>query len=136
MPGETAAPGTPSGKSGSPRPQVAGIAFDVTVRACDSSWNTITSVGNSILITSSDVSATLPSPAQLVSGQQVFQVTFNAAGSFNVLAHDQTDNTIPDGTSASVAVRCWPASRSRPSHRSTRRGRSRRNDAHGSGSQR
>jgi Big-like domain-containing protein/flagellar hook capping protein FlgD len=104
LPGETAAPGTPSGKSGSPRAQVTGIPFTVTVRACDNTWTTVTTVTNSIQLTSSDASATLPAPAQLQSGTRSFQITMNAAGSFTVLAHDQTDNTIPDGTSAAVTL--------------------------------
>jgi hypothetical protein len=103
LPGETAAPGTPTGKSGSPRAQVVGVPFSITVRACDNTWNTVTNNSNTIQITSSDVSATIPSPAQLSSGQRIFQITFNAAGNFTILAHDQSDNTIPDGTSSSVA---------------------------------
>jgi len=104
MPGETAAPGTPSGKTGTPRAQVSGIPFDITVRACDNTWTLVPTISNSIQITSSDASATLPQPAQLQSGARVFTVTFNAAGTFNILAHDQTDNTIPDGTSASTVT--------------------------------
>src|SRR5262245_53288754 len=104
MPGETAAPGTPSGKTGSPRAQVAGIPFDITVRACDNTWTLVTTVSDAIQITSSDASATLPASAQLQSGTRVFTVTFNAAGTFNVLAHDLTDNTIPDGTSAAAVT--------------------------------
>ena len=104
LPGETATPGSGSGKTGTPRRQVAGIPFDITVRACDDTWNAVTTISNSIQITSSDASATLPSPAQLISGVRTFTVTMNAAGNFSVLAHDQTDNTIPDGTSAQVTV--------------------------------
>ena len=48
LPGETAAPGTPSGKTGAPAEQVVGIPFSITIRACDSTWNTVTTVGNSI----------------------------------------------------------------------------------------
>jgi len=103
LPGETAAPGTGSGKTGTPRAQVAGIPFNVTVRACDTSWNTVTTISNSIKLTSTDASATLPSPSQLQSGTLTVQVTLNAGGTFSFLAHDQTDNTIPDGSSASVA---------------------------------
>ena len=33
LPGETAAPGTTSGKTGTPRPETAGIPFSVTVNA-------------------------------------------------------------------------------------------------------
>ena len=104
MPGETAAPGTPTGKSGSPRAQVVGVPFSITVRACDNSWNTVTNISHTIQITSSDVSATIPSPAQLSSGERIFQVAFNAAGNFTILAHDQSDNTIPDGTSSSAKI--------------------------------
>ena len=35
LPGETAAPGTSSGKTGTPNAQTAGIPFYVTVNACD-----------------------------------------------------------------------------------------------------
>src|SRR5580765_5506927 len=102
MPGETAAPGTSSGKTGTARAQTVGVPFDVTVRACDNTWNTVTTVTNAIQILSSDASATLPAPAQLINGQRTFTVTFNAGGTFTVFAHDQTDGTIPDGTSSSV----------------------------------
>jgi hypothetical protein len=104
LPGESAAPGTSTGKTGTPRSQTVGVPFNVTVRACDSSWNTVTSVTDAIAILSSDASATLPSPSQLASGVQTVSVTFNASGTFTVFAHDQTDGTIPDGTSASVSA--------------------------------
>ena len=102
MPGESAAPGSPSGKTGTAQAQTAGVPFTITVRACDDTWNTVATVTNAVQILSSDASATLPSPAQLVAGQRTFSVTFNAGGTFTVFAHDQTDGTIPDGTSAQV----------------------------------
>jgi len=103
LPGETAAPGTSSGKTGSARAQTAGIPFTVTVRACDDAWATVSSVTHSIQILASDASATLPAPAQLSSGVGTFSVTFNAGGNFGIFAHNQSDNTIPDGSSAAVA---------------------------------
>src|SRR5580765_419871 len=103
MPGETAAPGTSSGKTGTARAQTVGVPFDITVRACDNTWNTVTTVTNAMQILSSDGSATLPANAQLVSGQRIFTVKFNAGGRFNVFAHDLTDGTIPDGASAATA---------------------------------
>ena len=102
LPGETAAPGTSSGKTGTPTPQTANVPFTVTVRACDSGWNLVATTTDAIGISTSDVSATLPPSAQLVGGTGSFQVTFNAGGTFTVLAHDQTDTTIPDGSSAPV----------------------------------
>lgn len=105
LPGETAAPGTLSGKSGTPKAQVAGYPFTVTVNATDASWNVVTTNSNSISIDATDASATLPAPAQLASGSKQFTITLNAAGTFTIHAHDETDNTIPDGTSASVTAR-------------------------------
>src|SRR6185503_282495 len=99
LPGETAAPGTPSGKSGSPRNQTVGVPFSVTVRACDNTWNLVNTGTDVIAILASDASATLPAPSALSSGTATFTVTLNAAGNFTIFAHDQTDQTIPDGAS-------------------------------------
>jgi hypothetical protein len=103
LPGESPAPGTSTGKTGTPRAQTSGVPFSVTIRACDDTWSTVATVTNVIALLSSDASATLPAPAQLVNGQATYQVTFNAGGTFTLFAHDQTDGTIPDGTSAAVA---------------------------------
>ena len=53
MPGETAAPGTASGKTGSPSAQTAGSAFTVTVNAVDANWNPVNST-DTVGITSTD----------------------------------------------------------------------------------
>jgi FlgD Ig-like domain len=100
LPGETAAPGTPSGKTGSPRSQTAGVPFTVAVRACDDQWNTAGVVTDAIQILASDASASLPPVSQLSGGTGSWSVTLNAGGSFRFFAHDQTDNTIPDGVSS------------------------------------
>ena len=104
LPGESPAPGTVSGKTGTPQVQTVGVSFNITVRACDDQWNTATGTTDAIQVLSSDASATLPAPAQLVSGTRIFPVTFNAAGTFVVYAHDQTDGTIADATSSSVGA--------------------------------
>jgi len=102
LPGETAAPGTPSGKTGVPRAQTVGVPFSITVNACDDTWTRVTSVTHTVQVLSSDASATLPAPAQLANGTGSFGVRLNAGGTFTLFAHDQTDGTIPDGTSAAV----------------------------------
>ena len=102
LPGETAAPGTASGKTGTPSAQTAGVPFSITVNACDDTWTRVASVSNAIQVLSSDASATLPAPAQLASGTGTFSVTFNASGTFTVFGHDQSDGTIPDGASSAV----------------------------------
>jgi len=103
LPGESAAPGTGTGKSGAPADQTVGVPFTVTVRACDNSWNTVSSITNSILLTSTDGSASLPASFSLSSGTATAQVTFNAAGAFTISADDQSDPTIPLATSSSAA---------------------------------
>ena len=83
LPGETAAPGTTSGKTGAPIVQTTGVPFDVTVRACDAAWNTVTSITHTVSISSTDVSATLPGPKQLASGVATFTVTLRILGYFS-----------------------------------------------------
>lgn len=102
LPGETAAPGSPSGKTGTPAAQTAGVPFYVTVRACDSTWTLVTSVTHTIQILSSDASASLPAPAQLAGGTGTFLVILNAGGNFTITPHDQSDGTIPDLASSLV----------------------------------
>src|SRR5262245_65092773 len=63
LPGESPAPGTGSGKTGTPRAQTEGVPFSVTVRACDASWNLVTSGSNVIQILSTDRRDTLPTDA-------------------------------------------------------------------------
>ena len=102
LPGESAAPGTSSGRTGTPSPQTAGIPFFVTVRACDDAWELVSSVTHSIRILSTDASASLPAAAQLVAGTGQYLVILNAGGDFTIFAHDETDITIPDGASSLV----------------------------------
>src|SRR5439155_21254272 len=61
LPGETAAPGTTAGKTGTPSDQTAGIALtnNIVVRAVDANWNVVTSAVPNVTITSSDSSATI-----------------------------------------------------------------------------
>jgi len=103
MPGETAAPDTPSGKTGTPIPQQVGTPFDVIVNACDENWHVVNST-DTIHLTSTDASATLPADAQLVGGAKTFSVTFNASGSFTITASDVTDATKTSGTSSPTNV--------------------------------
>jgi hypothetical protein len=103
MPGETAAPNTPTGKTGTPTPQSVGLPFNITVNSVDAYWNVVSST-NTIDITSSDTSATLPPDNALSAGTQVFSVTFNTAGTFTVTATDVTDPTKTAGTSSQTTA--------------------------------
>ncbi len=104
MPGETAAPGTATGKTGTPSARTAGTAFPVTVNAVDANWNRISSVGDTVRITSSDPNAQLPANAALVAGTQTFTVTLVTAGSRTVTATDVTDGTKTANTSPATTV--------------------------------
>ena len=102
-PGETAAPGTTTGKNGAPPYYLVGTPFNVTVNAVDAYWNPIsTAPGDIIAILSTDNTATLPVPAALASGTQTFSVTFNQRGSFTVTATNTSNALITNGVSASI----------------------------------
>jgi len=104
MPGETNAPGTASGKIGTPIAQVVGVPFDVTVNAVDNTCHLISSATDTVHITSSDSSASLPADAALVQGTGTFTVTFNASGTFTVTATDTTDSTKAANTGTATTV--------------------------------
>jgi len=103
LPGETNAPGSASGKTGTPASQKVGVPFDVTVNALDYAGH-IVNATDSIHITSSDTSAALPVDAALAAGTGTFSVTLNAAGNFTVTAADVTDVSKTSATSGSVTV--------------------------------
>ena len=103
VPGETAAPGTTTGKTGTPTAQVAGTAFNVTVNAVDANWNLI-STNDTVKITSSDASATLPANAALVGGTKSFSVTLKTVGSSTITASNVTHTAITASTSPPISV--------------------------------
>src|SRR6185295_14682259 len=102
-PGETATPGSISGKTGTPGAQTAGIAFNVTVRAVDNFWNAI-STNDTINITVTDPNAIVPANAALVGGSASFTITFKTAGIRTATATNITNPLIAAGTSAAITV--------------------------------
>jgi hypothetical protein len=100
MPGESSAPGTATGKTGTPDPQTAGAAFTVTVNAVDQNWTVIPTVTDTVHLTSSDTNATLDADAPLVAGTRSLLVTFSTNGTFTVTASDVTDSSKLPGTSS------------------------------------
>jgi hypothetical protein len=103
LPGETSAPNTVSGKTGTPTELSAFVPFNVVVNAVDEFWNVIPS-SDMINITSTDASATLPADNTLVSGSRTFSITFNASGTFTITATDVTDGTKTANTGTSVII--------------------------------
>src|SRR5206468_6141137 len=102
-PGETAAPGTLNGKTGTPSSQTAGTAFNVTVNAVDENWNVV-NTNDTVAITSTDPNASLPANAPLVGGTKSYSVTLKTGGSATVTAVDATHTAIAASTSPSIAV--------------------------------
>src|SRR6185437_5025948 len=103
MPGETAAPGTASGKTGSPSAQTAAASFTVTVNAVDANWNPV-SATDTVALSTSDANATPPAPAALVAGTKTFSVILKTAGSSTVTATDQTNGSMTANTSPATTV--------------------------------
>ncbi len=103
VPGETGAPGSPTGKTGSPSIQTANSPFTITVQAVDADWNAVSST-DTVAITSSDADALLPANAALVAGEGLFSVTLETGGSATVTATDVTDGTKTAGTSTAIPV--------------------------------
>ena len=102
LPGETNAPGTLTGKVGTPDhvSLAAGGVCSVTVNAVDSTYHIALVSGDMISVTCSDLTATPPAPAALVNGTVIQQVIFGSTGSFTVTATDTTHTN----TSSSVTV--------------------------------
>src|SRR5206468_2833665 len=103
VPGETAAPGTVTGKTGAPTARTAGLAFNVTVNAVDANWNVVSST-HTAGITSSDSSATLPANGALSAGTRTVSVTLRTVGSQTVTATDIPDGTKTANSSAPITV--------------------------------
>jgi hypothetical protein len=104
MPGETPAPGTTAGKTGTATAQQAGVNFDITVNAVDDKWNIVNYVTDTVTITSSDAGAALPPDAALANGTKTFSVAFGSAGSYTVTASDVTDANKKPNTGTSTTV--------------------------------
>ena len=90
LPGETAAPGTVTGKTGTPASQIAGAPFSVAVNAVDVNFRMDSTASASVEVTSSDGAASLPGSTTLVSGTETFVVALNTPGTQEVTATDNS----------------------------------------------
>src|SRR5262249_52958377 len=66
----------------------AGTAFSITITALDSAGNVVTSYTGTVLLTSSDAQAVLPSSVAITNGTTTVQVTLRTAGSQTISASD------------------------------------------------
>jgi hypothetical protein len=107
LPGETNAPNTLTGKTGTPTPVslTGGSSITVTVNAVDSTYHIVTTApGNSISLTSTDTSDAPPPPSNLVNGTTTQLWSFSTTGSFTITATNNSNLNIPNGTSSPVTV--------------------------------
>lgn len=106
LPGETAAPGTPTGKTGTPTTQALYVGFPVTINAVDDTWHVIPTVSGDMIHLSSttDQYTTFPADAALQNGTvTINDVFFTQPGMQNITASDVTNTNMANGT-ASVQV--------------------------------
>ena len=108
LPGETNAPNTLTGKTGTPTPLSlsASEGFEnVTVNAVDGNYNIVSGVTDNIQITTTDGSAFTPLDTPLVNGTAVISgLDFQDTGSWTVTATDESTATISPVTSSAVTV--------------------------------
>jgi hypothetical protein len=104
--GETAAPGTTTGKTGTPSSVPVGGGVTITVNAVDNHWYLVNSVIDSIHITTTDPTATItPSTdISLYQGSQTYTVNFGTAGNYTVTASDVSDPSKASDTTATITV--------------------------------
>ena len=121
MPGETAAPGTPTGKTGSPTAQTAGTGYTVTVNAVDANWNLI-SINDTVCDHLQRRQRRFAGQRGAGGGTRTFSLTNKTAGSWTVTATDVTQAGITASTSIpSRSIRgrlrscsCWCRARPPP----------------------
>ena len=105
LPGESAAPGTPSGKTGTPSAQTVSNAFQVVVNAVDDDWNTAFLSDEVYLESPGDTNFTFGFVEELVHGTATYTVTNGMAGSWTIRAVDTTDtNNIAEYVTGSYTV--------------------------------
>jgi hypothetical protein len=113
-PGQTNAPGTPSGYVGSPAPESLNTGYNglgytpVTINAVDSTFHIVSIGGDSIYLTNSvsgsDPAAIYNPAATLTNGTTVIDMVWGTQGSWTVSAVDSTETNIPPATSSTVTV--------------------------------
>lgn len=104
LPGETAAPGTPTGKTGTPDTQNTQGPFTLTVNAVDKDWYPIPGINDTVSITSTDPLFVPPSNAAMQNGTIQLQGEFQTDGTWTVTASDVTQTNIQSNTSSPVTV--------------------------------
>jgi hypothetical protein len=101
-PGESPAPGTATGRTGTATDQSISYAFNVTVLATDSWWNPVTGPNDVIRITSGDPLAMLPGDTAMVNGRIDAPMRLSTGGFQQISVSDVTN---PSKTGSTTQVR-------------------------------
>ena len=106
LPGETAAPGTDIGKTGSPPAQTAGTGFfNIVINEVDTNWNQVSSSDVVHLAATGDANVILPADTALSTGTVTLAMTnILASGGKTLTASDVSDGGITSNTSSSYTV--------------------------------
>lgn len=105
-PGQTNAPGTVNGFTGTAGPVTNGNVVTVTINACDPAWHIITSSsGDNINVTSGTGLVGGTGNVTLLNGSATETVIFPSAGAGQTVSAKDTSNTnIPTATSTAITV--------------------------------
>src|SRR5207249_5272983 len=113
LPGETAAPGTASGKTNTPTAQTAGTALvnSLRVNAVDANWNVVGTATPNVTLTSTDGNAAIADDNGATAGNMTLALgtralssfTFKTVGTRTITATDAA-GALTANTSASVTV--------------------------------
>jgi len=114
LPGETAAPGTLSGKTGAPAAQTIGAAIlnNVRVNAVDANWNMVAGATPDVAIASSDAAATIADDNGAAAGNLTLaggtgalsSFSFGTGGATQTITASDAAAALSAGTSAAVTV--------------------------------
>jgi hypothetical protein len=103
VPGETALPGSHSGRTGTPAAQAAGRGFTVGVYSTDEYWNPVDS-DDRVRVTSSDQGANTPREDRLNNGFRQFTIIFGTVGIQTLTVTDRSDGDILGMTTDGIMV--------------------------------
>jgi hypothetical protein len=101
-PGESPAPGTASGRTGTATDQSINYAFTITVLATDAWWNPVTGPTDVVHITSNDPGAQLPADAPMSNGRADLSMRLSTGGFQQITVSDASN---PSKTGSTTQVR-------------------------------
>jgi hypothetical protein len=102
-PGESVAPGSAEGRSGTPTDQSINFAFTLSVYATDAWWNPVAGVTDVIRITSGDPLAELPPDTAMINGRTDVSMRLSTGG-FQQITAENLSSTMATSTTQVRAI--------------------------------